>query len=115
MVDKTLSTPLYRQVYNALARDIENGVYPLATPLPPERELSTMFGVDRITIRRALDILSTAGMVVRKPGSGTYVQSTCVKADEPQPVPDTGGIWALSCRQTKALACASTTRSTRRF
>lgn len=90
MVDKTLSTPLYRQVYNALARDIENGVYPLATPLPPERELSTMFGVDRITIRRALDILSTAGMVVRKPGSGTYVQSTCVKADEPQPVPDTG-------------------------
>lgn len=74
IIDKTSNVPLYKQVFNNLVNDIETGVYTTAKALPSERELSTLFGVDRITIRRALDMLSNMGLIVRKPGSGTYVR-----------------------------------------
>ncbi len=41
--------------------------------LPSERELSTRWGVARMTVRHAMDTLVAEGLVVRRQGSGTYV------------------------------------------
>jgi len=65
--------PLYRRVEETLVEYIsKNGLAP-GTFLPPERKLSKVFGVDRITVRRALKELEQKRMVCREQGRGTYV------------------------------------------
>lgn len=41
-------------------------------PLPPERALAEQFGVSRMTLRRALGELVTAGRAVRRQGAGVF-------------------------------------------
>jgi DNA-binding FadR family transcriptional regulator len=49
------------------------GVYADGDQLPPERQLAVAFGTARSTIRKALDQLEEKAMVVRRVGSGTFV------------------------------------------
>jgi GntR family transcriptional regulator len=63
--------PLYRRVADALRLEID-GLHPGAA-LASESELERRFGVSRITVRRALDLLAQSGLVVRRQGSGTFV------------------------------------------
>jgi len=46
----------------------------VGTAIPSERQLSADLGVSRLTLRAALDELAREGYVVRRRGSGTYVQ-----------------------------------------
>jgi GntR family transcriptional regulator len=46
----------------------------VGTAIPSERQLSADFGVSRLTVRAALDDLTRQGYLVRRRGSGTYVQ-----------------------------------------
>jgi GntR family transcriptional regulator len=46
----------------------------VGTAIPSERQLSVDLGVSRLTVRAALDDLAREGRVVRRRGSGTYVQ-----------------------------------------
>jgi GntR family transcriptional regulator len=46
----------------------------VGTAIPSERQLSVDLGVSRLTVRAALDDLAREGYVVRRRGSGTYVQ-----------------------------------------
>jgi len=56
-----------------LKHKIESGDLRDTARLPGELELAEFFGVSRITTRRALDELQTAGLVRRRRGLGTYV------------------------------------------
>ncbi|SNR36174.1 transcriptional regulator, GntR family [Haloechinothrix alba] len=47
-------------------------------PLPAERELAARVGVSRMTLRKAVDELVTAGRVVRRHGAGSFVAATKV-------------------------------------
>ncbi len=73
MVDERLPTPLYHQVYLVLRNRILSEDYALGTLLPSEQETSEMFGVSRITAKRALNELADDGLVVRERGRGTRV------------------------------------------
>ena len=44
--------------------------------IPTQSELEAMFGVSRITVRKAVDELVSEGLLVRRQGKGTFVQST---------------------------------------
>jgi GntR family transcriptional regulator len=46
----------------------------VGTAIPSERQLSADLGVSRLTVRAALDDLTREGYLVRRRGSGTYVQ-----------------------------------------
>ena len=46
----------------------------IGTAIPSERQLSVDLGVSRLTVRAALDDLAREGHLVRRRGSGTYVQ-----------------------------------------
>ncbi len=74
MASETVHEPKYRQVYDALLRQITAGRVGPAGRLPSEAELVQQFGASRITIARALRELQLAGLVDRRAGSGTYVR-----------------------------------------
>jgi GntR family transcriptional regulator len=64
--------PKYEELRQKLVTMIRNELSP-HQPLPSERELTTIFGVSRITVRAALQALADEGLVYRVHGSGTFV------------------------------------------
>ena len=65
--------PRYLQIARDLRQAITDGRYPVGAQLPTEHELCRQLGVSRFTIREAIRVLSTAGLVRRKPRAGTVV------------------------------------------
>jgi GntR family transcriptional regulator len=63
----------YSFISDTLRREIIRGTLKPGAQLPTERELCERFSASRITVRRALQILSDEMLVVRRQGSGTYV------------------------------------------
>ncbi len=64
---------LWRQIASTLQQGIANGTHPAGGRLPTEAELSQTFGVNRHTVRRALEELSRGGLVRVEQGRGTFV------------------------------------------
>lgn len=73
MVDSGLPTPLYHQLFIILRERIRSGAFPLGAILPGEQDLTQIFSVSRITVKRALNELASAGLVSRHRGRGTVV------------------------------------------
>jgi GntR family transcriptional regulator len=65
------SAPAYRRIADSL-RDRIGSSAP-NTLIPSERELSEMYGVSRMTARKAVDLLEGEGFVYRRPPRGTFV------------------------------------------
>ena len=79
-LDGGSSAPLYQQVLDLLKSDIEQGTYPVDSQIPTELELSKMYGVGRVTVRRAIEELVgegfvTATKIIRKVHQKDDVQS----------------------------------------
>lgn len=74
MLDTTVGTPLYEQLKRSLAGDIIKGVYSHGERLPSEIELSGIYKVSRITVRRALAELIAEGYLSSQQGKGTFVR-----------------------------------------
>ncbi|NMA74991.1 MAG: GntR family transcriptional regulator [Bacteroidales bacterium] len=66
---------LYVDIAEKIRSDILDGTYPLHSLLPTEREFEEIFDVSKITIRKAIEILSDQGYVQKKSGVGTTVIS----------------------------------------
>ncbi len=65
--------PLYQQVIDDIRQGIDDGRYEVGQKIPSESELSEIYAVSRITIRRAIEELSASGYLTKKQGKGTYV------------------------------------------
>jgi len=65
--------PLYVKVHQHLRNQLEEGVYKEDEQLPTEADLAKELNVSLITIRRAMQELATAGLIVRQAGRGTFV------------------------------------------
>ena len=72
-VDESSPTPLYHQIFLIIRDRIYDGTYAFESVVPGEHELCSIFGVSRITAKRALDELAAARLVVRGRGRGTRV------------------------------------------
>lgn len=66
--------PMHRVIYNALLTSIHKGEYLTGDRLPSEMELCKQFHSSRITVAKAILSLQHEGLVVRRAGSGSYVQ-----------------------------------------
>jgi GntR family transcriptional regulator len=73
-IDRDLGSPLHHQVYLVLADGIANGRYAIGEPLPTEEELTQLFSVSRITVRRAMTSLHNDGLIERGAGRRTTVR-----------------------------------------
>lgn len=86
------SIPLYVQIAESLLDRIESGKLRPGDRLPPERDLSKMLSVNRMTVRRALQVLESQGLLLRRQGAGTYVAEPKIERQAAQLVPFTQGM-----------------------
>ncbi|CBG90748.1 GntR family transcriptional regulator [Citrobacter rodentium] len=64
---------IYKNIANTLRVRIGTAEYEVGSALPGENRLASEFGVSRMTVRKAIDLLVGWGLVFRKNGSGTYI------------------------------------------
>lgn len=63
------------QVCAAVKQDIADGVWKAGDKLPSEQELSETFGVNRLSVRMALQKLITLGLIETRVGEGSFVKA----------------------------------------
>ncbi len=73
--------PMYHQLKELVSEKIESGEWSPGYRLPTEAELSREFGVSRITVRHAMQLLQNQGLLERKQGRGTFVAQPKVAHD----------------------------------
>lgn len=78
--DRAVGSPRYHQVYVTLRTWVLEGTYKAGDQIPTEPQLCEMFGVSRITVRKAIDNLAREGWLVRQQGRGTFVQLSAKRA-----------------------------------
>jgi GntR family transcriptional regulator len=71
----TSNLPLYQQLQRALRDAIDRGVFGPAEALPAERQLASELAISRITVRKAIDGLVEEGLLVRRAGSGNFINT----------------------------------------
>ena len=72
-VQKDGIKPLYQQIIEGIEQAIALGQLSPGERLPSERDLSIWLEVNRSTVIRAFDELAERNIIVKKAGSGTYV------------------------------------------
>jgi GntR family transcriptional regulator len=74
-LERAPGTSLHRQLFIVLREQITRGLYIPGSLIPTEEELCNLFGVSRITVRRALTDLEQNGLVEKRQGRGTFVSA----------------------------------------
>lgn len=119
--------PLYSQLVSIVKRNISAGTLSAGDTLPSEAELCRTFDISRSTVRQAIGMLESEGLVVRKQGRGTFIaepkmrrktetvysftseissmgqtpSSTLVEFEIIEPTPDIVKVLELSSSETK--------------
>lgn len=65
--------PAYRTVADAMRQRIRSGEYPVGEELPRVDDLAATESVSHMTIKRALDLLSDDGLLLRRQGKRAVV------------------------------------------
>lgn len=72
-LDHQSRVPFYHQIVQNFRGLIESNQLGAGELIPPEWDLAQLYGVSRMTVRRALDELVRAGLITRRHGVGTFV------------------------------------------
>ena len=67
------SGPLYLRLQHRIVEAMRDGRLAPGNSLPAERDIATMTGLSRVTVRKAVAGLVASGQLVQKRGSGTFV------------------------------------------
>lgn len=65
--------PIYLQLREIIRSKIEEGEYMPGTAIPSENKLAETFGINRLTVRNAVDALANEGILQRVQGKGVFV------------------------------------------
>ena len=71
---KVKRMPVNEQVFENMKEAIKNGRWKAGEKIPSEIELSSMFDVNRLTVRTAMQRLIGMGLLETRVGDGTYVK-----------------------------------------
>lgn len=74
-IDRSSSDPIYYQIKERILEAISEDILQAGDLIPSERTLVKQLQVSRMTVRRALSELVVSGMLLKRPGKGTYVHS----------------------------------------
>jgi GntR family frlABCD operon transcriptional regulator len=74
------SLSLYEQLKLLIKNDIRNNIYKPGQRMPSETELGDLYGVSRITVRRAIKELVNEGLLVCRQGKGTFVEHSKIRS-----------------------------------
>lgn len=73
-IEKESFAPLYEQLHEDMLRKISTRQWKPGQRIPSEMELCEMYGVSRITVRKAIEDMVRSGHLTRHRGKGTFVQ-----------------------------------------
>ena len=80
-LERSSPVALYQQIAARLEHDIgERRLLPFQK-LPSEIDLMAQYGVSRITVRQAVDLLVRRGLAVRRQGKGTFINGPALNHD----------------------------------
>ncbi len=68
-----IANPLYKHVKNRIVESLRKGDWKPGQMLPNESSLAALYDVSISTVRAAVGELAQAGLVLRRPGRGTFV------------------------------------------
>jgi len=68
-----MKAPKYKLIINYIKEQITNGIWPVGSRLPSQRDIAKQFDVNRSTVVTALDELAAEGLVEGRMGMGTVV------------------------------------------
>jgi GntR family transcriptional regulator, transcriptional repressor for pyruvate dehydrogenase complex len=80
MLKAIKKTRIYEEVVGQLHQLIDAGKLKAGDRLPSERELAETFRVSRSSVREAIKTLENEGLVITRPGSGTFITAVNVEA-----------------------------------
>lgn len=69
------NAPIYLQLREVVRSKIEEGEYAPGTAIPSENILAETYGINRLTVRSAIDALVKDGILKRVQGKGVYVMA----------------------------------------
>ncbi|MBR0577057.1 GntR family transcriptional regulator [Proteiniclasticum sp. BAD-10] len=69
----TYNSPMYLQLREVIRTKIEDGEYQPGMAIPSENELAETYGINRMTVRSAIDTLIREGMLLSVQGKGVFV------------------------------------------
>jgi GntR family transcriptional regulator len=72
-IDPTAATPIWRQIEDALRRQVVSGRMPEGTAIPSVRELARTLRINPATVSKAYRRLTDAGLLTVRRGEGTFV------------------------------------------
>ncbi len=81
MEDIDYRSPIYLQLREVIRTKVEEDEYLPGTAIPSENDLAEMYGVNRLTVRSAIDALVNEGMLKRVHGKGVYVVGEKIERD----------------------------------
>ena len=65
--------PKYAQIADIFRQRIARGIWAQGLRLPANEDLAAEFGVSRVTIRQAVDLLARDGLIEARQGRGTFI------------------------------------------
>lgn len=78
-VNKELPLALYYQIEESIRNKILTKEWKAGSKIPTETEICKMYGVSRITVRKALEALQQEGYLEKIQGKGNFVLETAVE------------------------------------
>lgn len=78
-LDADSHVPKYAQIADIFRQRIARGVWPRGLRLPANEDLASEFGVSRVTIRQAVELLARDKIVEAQQGRGTFITGTLTR------------------------------------
>lgn len=79
MIDTTSPITKYYQLKELLIKNIQDGMWPAQAKISSEKELCDTYGLSRVTVRKAIDLLVKEGYVYTIKGKGTFVKGKYIE------------------------------------
>lgn len=82
-IDRNSPIPIYHQLKTLIQEKIDEGVWRPGDRIPTEHRLCQLFSISRSPVRQALNELAYEGVLIRRPGLGTFVSAQASEAPPP--------------------------------
>jgi GntR family transcriptional regulator len=102
-IDHQSKLPLYEQISQNLREVILGGSLESGETLPPEWELAGLYGVSRMTVRRAIDDLVRQNWLNRRQGVGTFISKPMIASIAPSKLSFTEEMLAAGLKPSSRL------------
>lgn len=76
MINRNSGVPMYAQLADIIRTQIADGTIQPGDKLMSESEMTREYGVARLTVREALSVLVSEGLLEKKHGKGTFCKNT---------------------------------------